>query len=209
MTTQPPPDAPDAAAADLIKLRRRVEALGRKRDEADDRLRKLLAALLPLDDLLADTAMRAEQLGEHRTGRPDPQAVAVAIALREQVDAAHRLLRSELARCDVRPMELTGKAADPVEARVLSVEPHPTAPADTVLRETVTGFRLGLTALRQAEVVLATPGPAPEPAGDPAATDGAVPDRRAQPHRTSRARRRAQGKKMSPLPRKRRSRRHR
>ncbi|WP_338702534.1 nucleotide exchange factor GrpE [Streptomyces sp. Q6] len=203
MTTPPP--GPD----ELSKLRVRVAALSRKRDDAEARLTGLLTALLPLDDLLADTAARSEELGRSEA---DPTG-RLAAAVQQQTDAAHRMLRAELARHDVRPMDLTGKTPDPVEARVTGVEPHPTAPEGTVLRETVTGFRHGTDCLRRADVVLAVPGPAPTPepvpapqpvpvpATEPAAHDGppkAGPtrERRNQPRRTSRARRR------QPLPRK-------
>ncbi|MDJ0465265.1 nucleotide exchange factor GrpE [Streptomyces sp. H27-C3] len=185
--TTPPPGTDDTP--ELKKLRLRVEALARKRDDAEARLTGLLAALLPLDDLLADTALRAEQLGRSGAGRTG----VLAAAVHEQTDAAHQMLRAELARCQVRPMDLVGKTADPVEAQVLTVEPHPTAPEGTVLRETVTGFRLGTDCLRRADVVLAVPGPGPAaepdaPAGQP---DGETArERRNQPRRISRARRR-------------------
>ncbi|MGW9432582.1 hypothetical protein ACWHA1_32185, partial [Streptomyces decoyicus] len=99
----------------------------------------------------------------------------------------------------VHPMDLVGKIPDPVEARATGVEPHPTAPEGTVLRETVTGFRHGTDCLRRADVVLAVPGPAPaaEQAAPAGRSDGgATRERRNQPHRTSRAKRR------QPLPRK-------
>ncbi|MFJ8080050.1 nucleotide exchange factor GrpE [Streptomyces sp. NPDC096205] len=187
--TGPPPE--------LDKLRRRVEALSRKRDEAEARLRTLLGSLLPLDDLLADTRRRAGALHEARSAR---ETASAAIALGEQIEAAHRMLRGEFARHDVRPMDVVGRAADTAEMRVVGKEPHPTWPDGTVLREKITGFRLGSDVLRHAQVVLATPGPAPEPepvapvedAGD-AAAPGTVPagdPRRAQPRRTTRSQRR-------------------
>jgi molecular chaperone GrpE len=190
--TTPPPGTDE-----LRKLRVRVAALSRKREEAEAQLTALLTALLPLDDLLADTAHRSEQLGRSGAGRTGQLADAV----QQQTDAAHRILRAELARHGVRPMDLVGKIPDPVEARATGVEPHPTAPEGTVLRETVTGFRHGTDCLRRADVVLAVPGPAPAPATEaeaPARTSdgGATRERRNQPRRTSRARRR------QPLPRK-------
>ncbi|MFD3423230.1 nucleotide exchange factor GrpE [Streptomyces decoyicus] len=189
MTTPPP------GTDELRKLRVRVAALSRKREEAVAQLMDLLTALLPLDDLLADTAHRSEQFGRsgaRRTGQ-------IAAAVQQQTDAAHRMLRAELARHGVHPMDLVGKIPDPVEARATGVEPHPTAPEGTVLRETVTGFRHGTDCLRRADVVLAVPGPAPaaEQAAPAGRSDGgATRERRNQPHRTSRAKRR------QPLPRK-------
>lgn len=189
MTTPPP------GTDELRKLRVRVAALSRKREEAVAQLTDLLTALLPLDDLLADTAHRSEQLGRSGAGRTGQLAAAV----QQQTDAAHRMLRAELARHGVHPMDLVGKIPDPVEARATGVEPHPTAPEGTVLRETVTGFRHGIDCLRRADVVLAVPGPAPaaEQAAPAGPSDGgATRDRRNQPRRTSRAQRR------QPLPRK-------
>ncbi|WP_405745468.1 nucleotide exchange factor GrpE [Streptomyces sp. NBC_01525] len=189
MTTPPP------GTDELRKLRVRVAALSRKREEAVAQLADLLTALLPLDDLLTDTAHRSEQFGCSGTGRTGQ----IAAAVQQQTDAAHRMLRAELARHGVRPMDLVGKIPDPVEARATGVEPHPTAPEGTVLRETVTGFRHGTACLRRADVVLAAPGPAPatEQAAPAEPSDGgATRERRNQPRRTSRARRR------QPLPRK-------
>ncbi|WP_372344173.1 nucleotide exchange factor GrpE [Streptomyces sp. KL116D] len=187
VTTPPPPGTVDPG--ELQKLRLRVEALGRKRKAAEARLDALLAALLPLDDLLVDTAIRSGHLGrsgEDRTG-------AVAAAVQQQAHAAHQMLRAELARYDVHSMDLAGKAADPMEARVLGVEPHPTAPEGTVLRETVTGFRRGTECLRRADVVLAVPGPEPEPEPDNSVEADSETARapRNQPRRTTRARRRS------------------
>ncbi|MEU5400185.1 nucleotide exchange factor GrpE [Streptomyces sp. NPDC005963] len=182
---------------ELRKLRVRVAALSRKREEAVAQLTDLLSALLPLDDLLADTANRSEQFDRSGTGRTGQLATAV----QQQTDAAHRMLRAELARHGVHPMNLVGKIPDPVEARATGTEPHPTAPGGTVLRETLIGFRRGTDCLRRADVVLAVPGPAPAPAAEqstPAAPSDGGPtrERRNQPRRTSRARRR------QPLPRK-------
>ncbi|MFD6420449.1 nucleotide exchange factor GrpE [Streptomyces sp. NPDC060198] len=189
MTTPPP--GPDD---ELRKLRVRVAALSRKREETAARLTDLLAALLPLDDLLADTAHRSEQLGRPGAGRTGQ----IAAAVQQQTDAAHRMLRAELARHGVHPMDLVGKIPDPVETRATGVEPHPTAPEGTVLRETVTGFRHGTDLLRRADVVLAVAGPGPAEQEAPVRTsdDEATRERRNQPRRTSRARRR------HPLPRK-------
>lgn len=183
MTTSPP------GTDELRRLRVRVAALSRKREEAVTHLTDLLSALLPLDDLLADTANRSEQFDRSGTGRTGQLAAAV----RQQTDAAHRMLRAELARHGVHPMDLVGKIPDPVEARATGVEPHPTAPGGTVLRETVTGFRHGTDCLRRADVVLAVPGhaPAAEQATPARPSDGgATRERRNQPRRTSRARRR-------------------
>ncbi|WP_330460415.1 nucleotide exchange factor GrpE [Streptomyces sp. NBC_00820] len=161
-TTGPP--------SELDKLRRRVEALSRKREEAEARLHALLSSLLPLDDLLADTRRRAGAVHEARSAR---EATSAAVALSEQIDAAHLMLRGEFARHDVSPMEVVGRAADPAEMRVVGTEPHPTCPEGTVLREKVTGFRLGTATLRPAQVVVAVPGAAPDP--EPVATVHAGP----------------------------------
>ncbi|WP_327352277.1 nucleotide exchange factor GrpE [Streptomyces sp. NBC_01304] len=199
--------------SELDKLRRRVEALSRKRDEAEARLHRLLSGLLPLDDLLADTRSRAGALHDLRSAR---ETSAIAVALGEQIEAAHLMLRGEFARHDVRPMEVVGRAADPAEMRVIATEPHPSLLEGTVLRETSTGFRLGSSTLRPAEVVIAEPGPVvvaepdsavstepgparwpeaavvsaagsePSAAGPPPGTRG----RRAQPRRTTRSQRR-------------------
>ncbi|MFI7382328.1 nucleotide exchange factor GrpE [Streptomyces sp. NPDC049813] len=188
MTTPPP------GADELSKLRVRVAALARKRDDAEARLTGLLGALLSLDDLLADTVRRSAPLGRSGAGRTGALA---ASAVHEQTVAAHQMLRAELARHDVHPMDLVGKIPDPVETRAMSAEPHPSAPEGTVLRETVTGFRRGTDCLRPADVVLAVhgPAPAPEPAAQPS-PDGQPDDggttraSRKQPRRTNRARRR-------------------
>ncbi|MGW3732966.1 nucleotide exchange factor GrpE [Streptomyces sp. NPDC005148] len=191
----PAPTTPTGPPSELDKLRRRVEALSRKRDEAEARLHALLSSLLPLDDLLADTRRRAGALHEARSAR---EATAAAVALSEQIDAAHLMLRGEFARHDVSPMEAVGKVVDPAEMRVVGTEAHPSAPDGTVLREKVTGFRLGTFTLRSAQVVIAVPGPAAEPEPVAAAGDGPDPaasgetpagSRRAQPRRTTRSQR--------------------
>ncbi|WP_416978782.1 nucleotide exchange factor GrpE [Streptomyces sp. T028] len=206
--------APVTAAgppSELDRLRRRVEALSRKRDEAEARLQALLNSLLPLDDLLADTRRRTGALHEARSAL---ETTSAAVALGEQIEAAHLMLRGEFARHDVRPIEAVGRAIDPAEMQVVGREPHPSAPEGTVLREPIAGFRLGASLLRPAQVVIAVPGPAPEPEPAPAAEDGPDPaidadagpaadddtdpatpgvppadGRRAQPRRTTRSQR--------------------
>ncbi|MFG3170375.1 nucleotide exchange factor GrpE [Streptomyces sp. NPDC048200] len=185
--TEPAPAVATGPPSELDKLRRRVEALSRKRDEAEARLRDLLTALLPLDDVLADTSRRAGALHEARSPR---EAVSAAIALSEQVDAAHRILRSELAQHDVVPVGVMGRAVDPAEMRVVGTEPHPTWPEGTVLREKLTGFRLGGAVLRAPRVVIAVPGPAPEPDPEPSVAIAASGGKRTQPQRTTRSQRR-------------------
>ncbi|GEC03691.1 hypothetical protein SSP24_13460 [Streptomyces spinoverrucosus] len=191
----PAPATPTGPPSELDKLRRRVEALSRKRDEAESRLQALLSSLLPLDDLLADTRRRTGALYGARSAR---EATSAALALSEQIDAAHLMLRSEFARHDVRPMDAVGRTVDPAEMRVVGTQAHPSAPAGTVLRERVTGFRLGASTLRVAQVVVAVPGPAPGSEAVPAAEDSPDPaasevppggGRRAQPRRTTRSQR--------------------
>lgn len=197
--TDPAPAAATDPPTELDKLRRRVEALSRKRDEAEAQLpallRSLMGSLLPLDDLLGDTRRRVGALHEARSAR---ERASAAIALSEQIEAAHRMLRSELKRHDVGPMDVVGRAADPAEMRVVGTEPHPTWPDGTVLREKLTGFRIGTATLRPAQVVVSVPGPAPEPETVPASEDGpypavsptAAPDGgRSQPRRTTRSQR--------------------
>lgn len=195
MTDSAPAPVP-GPPSELDKLRRRVEALSRKRDEAEARLRALLTTLLPLDDVLADTGRRAGALHEARNAR---EKTSAAIALSEQVEAAHRMLRGAFARYGVSPMDAVGRIVDPAGMRIVGTEPHPTWPDGTVLQEKVTGFRLGSETLRQAEVVIAVPRPAPEP--EPVAPadvteegdgPGTVPSGRgrAQPRRTTRSQRR-------------------
>lgn len=193
----PAPAIPTGPPSELDKLRRRVEALSGKRDKAEAALRALLGSLLPLDDLLADTRRRAGELHEARSAR---QATSAAVALAEQIDAAHLMLRGEFARHDVSPMEAMGRVADPAEMEVVRAEPHPSAPDGTVLKEEVIGFRLGTSVLRPARVVIAVPGPAPEPEPVLAIEDDPLPaapatsdtsgSRRAQPRRTTRSQRR-------------------
>ncbi|MGA5215564.1 nucleotide exchange factor GrpE [Streptomyces cinereoruber] len=181
-----PPGNPGSPPSELDKLRRRVTALSGKRDEAEARLHALLGSLLSLDDVLADTRRRAGALHEARSAR---ETASAALALGEQIEAAHLMLRAEFARHDVDPMGAVGKAADPTEMRVVGTEPHPSLPDGTVLREKVTGFRRGSAVLRAAQVVVAVPGPAPEPV--PASVPGPASDPvRAQPRRTTRAQRR-------------------
>ncbi|MFH9734118.1 nucleotide exchange factor GrpE [Streptomyces sp. NPDC017260] len=191
--TDPAPATAAGPPSELDKLRHRVEALSGKRDEAEARLRALLDALLPLDDLLADTRRRAGALQAARSAR---ETASAAIALGEQVAAAHRMLRGEFARHDVAPMDVVGRAADPAAMRVVGTEPHPTRPHGTVLRERVTGFRMGTATLRPAQVVIAVPGPAPEPeTPEEADADAAAPGTppaggtRSQPRRTTRSQR--------------------
>lgn len=185
--------SPTGATSELDKLRRRVEALSRKRDEADERLTSLLRALLPLDDLLADTRRRAGALHEARSAR---EAVSAAVAVREQIDAAHHMLRSEFARHDVRPMHAMGRPVDPAEMHIIGTEADPASPEGTVLREQRTGFRQGAITLRAAQVVIAAPAPPPTPALAPTAApapaepDTAARANRNQPRRTTRAQRR-------------------
>ncbi|MFJ6408531.1 nucleotide exchange factor GrpE [Streptomyces hydrogenans] len=194
--TDPAPAVATGPPSELDRLRRRVEALSRKRAEADAQLHALLSSLLPLDDLLADTRRRAGALHAARTAR---EATSAAVALSEQIEAAHLMLRGEFTRHDVSPMDTVGRAVDLVEMRVVGTESHPTWPDATVLRERVTGFRLGASTLRHAQVVVAVPGPAPEPEAVPAAGQGPDPAAspaasagggRAQPRRTSRSQRR-------------------
>ncbi|WP_086828642.1 nucleotide exchange factor GrpE [Streptomyces sp. NRRL B-24572] len=174
--------------SELDKLRRRVEALSRKRDEAEARLDALLSSLLPLDDVLGDTRRRVGALHEARSAR---EATSVAVALSEQIDAAHLMLRRTFAGQDVSPMDTVGRAVDPLEMRVVGTEPHPTWPGGTVLRERLTGFRRGAATLRPAEVVVAVTGPAPEPETEPVVDSGPDPvpagGGRAQPRRTTRS----------------------
>ncbi|WP_031005433.1 nucleotide exchange factor GrpE [Streptomyces sp. NRRL F-5727] len=180
--------------SELDKLRRRVAALSEKRDEAEARLHALLGALLSLDDVLADTRLRAGVLHAARSAR---ETASAALALGEQIDAAHLMLRAEFERHDVSPMDVVGRAVDPAEMRVVGTEPHPDHPGGTVLRETVTGFRRGSDTLRAAQVVVSVPGPAPEPVSAPETEPGPVTESgpaadavRAQPRRTTRAQRR-------------------
>ncbi|MFJ8282503.1 nucleotide exchange factor GrpE [Streptomyces griseoviridis] len=190
--TDPAPAVATGPPSELDKLRRRVEALSRKRDEAEARLRDLLTALLPLDDVLADTGRRAGALHDARSPR---ETVSAAIALSEQVDAAHRMLRGELARHDVVPVDVLGRIVDPGEMHVVGTEPHPTWPEGTVLRERLTGFRRGGTVLRAPRVVVAVTGPAPGP--EPSVTIDASGGGRAQPQRTTRSQRRRLPRKPS------------
>ncbi|MFM9593123.1 nucleotide exchange factor GrpE [Streptomyces scabiei] len=185
--TDPAAAATTGSPSELDKLRRRVEALSRKRDEADVRLRALLDGLLLLDDVLVDTRHRAGALHQARSARETASAI---IAVREQIEAAHLILRSEFARHDVSPMDVVGRAADPAEMRIVGTEPHPALPDGTVLREKVTGFRLGSASLRPAQVIIAVPGPAPEPEPEAPAEDAASDAGRAQPRRTTRSQRR-------------------
>lgn len=192
--TESAPAVPTGPPSELDKLRRRVEALSRKRDEAEAQLRDLLTALLPLDDVLADTSRRAGALHEARSPR---EAVSAAIALSEQVDAAHRMLRSALADHDVVPVDVVGRGVDPAETRVVGTEPHPTWPEGTVLREKLTGFRLGGAVLRAPRVVIAVPGPAPEPDPESSVTIAASGGKRTQPKRTTRSQRLRLPRKLS------------
>ncbi|WP_225799142.1 nucleotide exchange factor GrpE [Streptomyces sp. NK15101] len=188
--TGPGPLPADAGGppSELDKLRRRVAALSGKREEAEARLHVLLGSLLSLDDVLADTRRRAGALHEARSAR---ETASAALALSAQIDAAHLMLRVEFERHDVSPMDVVGKAVDPAEMRVVGTEPHPSLPGGTVLREKATGFRLGSTTLRPAQVVVAVPGPAPEPAPDAVREPDPVSEpARAQPRRTTRSQRR-------------------
>lgn len=189
------PAAPPGPTTELDKLRRRVEALSRKRDEAESRLHALLDSLLPLDDLLVDTCRRTGALFTARSAR---ETTSAAVALSEQIDAAHQMLRNEFARYDVRPMSVVGRAVDPAEMRVVGTQAHPSAPNGTVLRERAAGFFLGGSVLRAAEVIVAVPGTAPEPEPTPAAggsLNAEASERppaargRAQPRRTTRSQR--------------------
>ncbi|MGW6137392.1 nucleotide exchange factor GrpE [Streptomyces sp. NPDC055140] len=174
--------------SELDKLRRRVAVLSEKRKAADGRLQALLGSLLALDDLLADTRGRAGVLHTARSAR---ETASAALALGQQIEAAHLMLRVELERYDVSPMDVVGRAVDPAEMRVVGTEPHPSHPGGTVLREKVTGFRQGSDTLRPAQVVVSVPGPAPESAPDPVQEPESVPGPvRAQPRRTTRSQRR-------------------
>ncbi|MFI5722364.1 nucleotide exchange factor GrpE [Streptomyces cyaneofuscatus] len=180
----------DGPPSELDKLRRRVAALSAKRDEAEARLHALLGSLLPLDDLLADTCRRAGALHTARSAR---ETASAALALGEQIEAAHLMLRGEFARNDVSAMDVVGRAADPAEMLVIGTEPHPTRPDGTVLHEKVTGFRRGSATLRPAHVVVSVPGPAPEPVPEPVPEPASVAPSgsgRAQPRRTTRSQRR-------------------
>ncbi|MER6017057.1 nucleotide exchange factor GrpE [Streptomyces anulatus] len=191
MTGPGPTARADGPSSELDKLRRRVAALSAKRDEAEARLHALLGSLLPLDDLLADTRRRADALHTARTAR---ETASAALALGEQIEAAHLMLRGEFARNDVSPMDVVGRLADPTEMRVIGTESHPTRPDGTVLHEKVTGFRLGSATLRPAQVVVAVPvpGPAPDPAPTPVPEPASVSPAgggRDQPRRTTRSQR--------------------
>ncbi|MFE7511020.1 nucleotide exchange factor GrpE [Streptomyces sp. NPDC057540] len=183
-----PDPVPGGPPSELDKLRRRVAALSGKRDEAEARLHALLDALLPLDDVLADTRRRAGVLHEARSAR---ETASAALALGEQIKAAHLMLRAEFARHDVDPMDVVGRAVDPAEMRVVGTEPHPRLSGGTVLREKATGFRRGSAVLRAAQVIVAVPGHAPEPVPGPVQESEPAPGPvRAQPRRTTRAQRR-------------------
>ncbi|MBO0915541.1 nucleotide exchange factor GrpE [Streptomyces sp. NBC_01260] len=169
--------------SELDKMRHRVAILSEKRKTAEGQLRGLLGSLLALDDVLADTRVRADALHTARSAR---QTASAALALGEQIYAAHLMLRRELEQHDVRPMVVVGRAVDPAEMRVVDTEPHPSRPEGTVLREKATGFRQGSATLRPAEVVVAVPGPAPDLVQEPDPGAGPV---RAQPRRTTRSQR--------------------
>ncbi|MER7733067.1 nucleotide exchange factor GrpE [Streptomyces erythrochromogenes] len=192
----PLPGGHNGPPSELDKLRRRVAALSAKRVAAEDKVDALLTSLLSLDDALADTRRRAGALHEARSAR---ETASAALALYDQIEGAHLMLRAEFARHDVDPVDAVGRAADPAEMHVVGTEPHPSLPGGTVLREQVTGFRRGSAVLRAAQVVVAAPGPAPEPAPGPAldavqepgpAPGPASGQERTQPRRTTRAQRR-------------------
>ncbi|WP_329209508.1 nucleotide exchange factor GrpE [Streptomyces sp. NBC_01708] len=183
--TGPGPTSADGGGppSELDKLRLRVSVLSEKRKAAEGRLRDLLGSLVALDDVLADTRGRADALHTARSAR---QAASAALALGEQIQAAHLMLRLALERYDVSPMDVVGRAVDPAEMRVVGTEPHPSHPEGTVLREKTTGFRQGTATLRPAHVVVAVPGPAPGPVQESEPEAGPV---RAQPRRTTRSQR--------------------
>ena len=184
--TNPGPTSADGGGppSELDKLRLRVAALSEKRKAAEGQLRDLLGSLLALDDVLADTLGRADAVHSARSAR---QTASAALALGEQVQAAHLMLRLELERHDVSPMDVVGRAVDPTEMRVVGTEPHPSHPGGTVLREKATGFRQGTAILRPAQVVVAVPGPAPDPVQE---SETAAEPVRDQPRRTTRSQRR-------------------
>ncbi|MCX5274383.1 nucleotide exchange factor GrpE [Streptomyces virginiae] len=196
----PLPGGHNGPPSELDKLRRRVAALSAKRVAAEDKVDALLTSLLSLDDALADTRRRAGALHEARSAR---ETASAALALCDQIEGAHLMLRAEFARHDVDPVDAVGRAADPAEMRVVGTEPHPSLPGGTVVREKVTGFRRGSALLRAAQVVVAVPGPAPEPVPgpvldpvlDPVQEPDPVPGpatgrKLTQPRRTTRAQRR-------------------
>ncbi|MFJ7777809.1 nucleotide exchange factor GrpE [Streptomyces yangpuensis] len=192
----PLPGGHNGPPSELDKLRRRVAALSAKRVAAEDKVEALLTSLLSLDDALADTRRRAGALHEARSAR---ETASAAIALCDQIEGAHLMLRAEFARHEVHPVDAVGRAADPAEMSVVGTEPHPSLPGGTVLREKVTGFRRGTAVLRAAQVVVAVPGPAPEPVPGPVLDPVQEPDpapgpatgrKRAQPRRTTRSQRR-------------------
>lgn len=205
--TAPSSAQPDSDSERLIaQLRRRCEALERRRAQYEDELarkdaewetslRRLLTGLLDVDDALAESlrwsARRHSTVSHH--------AAAPLVSLTEQVSAAHRLLRRQLLTADVRPMDLVHQRAEPGIARVVGARPTSRHPADLVLEERVPGFYLGQQVLRTAEVVVAVPGsdrdigPGPEPSQEPVREPeqpGRSTTARRQPRRLPRHKRR-------------------
>ena len=164
--TSPSAPPPDLDAERLIaQLRKRCEALERRRTHYEDELarkaseseaflRRLLTGLLDVDDVLAESLRWSsrQNSGELR------QEASALVSLTEQVSAAHRLLRRQLLAADVRPMDLVHQRAEPGVARVVGTRPTSRHPADLVLEERVPGFYLGQQVLRTSEVVIAVPG---------------------------------------------------
>ncbi|WP_326812010.1 nucleotide exchange factor GrpE [Streptomyces scopuliridis] len=186
----------------IAQLRKRCEALERRRTEYEDELarrdaqseaslRRLLTGLLDVDDALAESLRWS---ANQDPTVPDRAASALA-SLTEQVSAAHKLLRHRLLAADVRAMDLVHQRAEPAIARVVGARPTSRYPADLVLEERLPGFYLGQQVLRTAEVVVAVsdfdPGldPSREPAREPKQPRQSTTARR-QPRRLPRHKRR-------------------
>jgi molecular chaperone GrpE len=201
------PDSDSDSERLIAQLRRRCEALERRRAQYEDELarkdaewetslRRLLTGLLDVDDALAESlrwsANRHSSVRHHA-------AADLVVSLMEQVSAAHRLLRRQLLTADVRPMDLVHQRAEPGIARVVGARSTSRHPADLVLEERVPGFYLGQQVLRTAEVVVAVPGsdpdigPGPEPSQEPVREleqPGRSTTARRQPRRLPRHKRR-------------------
>ncbi|MEU9040992.1 MULTISPECIES: nucleotide exchange factor GrpE [unclassified Kitasatospora] len=135
--------------------------LAEQRQTARAEQRELLGILVDVDDALAALGLDRE---------------LVALGRGEGIEATRRRLLGRLAKAKVRPMRLEGMTADPDLAEIVGVEARPGVAPETVVRTVVTGFFWENEVLRRAQVVVAAPESAQEPAGPVAPAEPAVPE---------------------------------
>ncbi|WP_275466273.1 nucleotide exchange factor GrpE [Streptomyces noursei] len=144
------PAGESAAGLDSAELALRIKELLRIRGRAEAESAKFFSGILTLDDILVDTCWRVTKF---LTQQPDADTGGIT-ALKGRAEDALQLLREALARQSVTRMNPVGNKGNWAEVNAIKAEEGFGLPYGTVLRETITGFRIGERVLRRAEVIV-------------------------------------------------------